>query len=198
MVLFRKIARGLGLVRPATAPPRPWRSARPLRPLGMGDLQAIRLEGPVNQVSTLAVEVALKTAEGRSIELFINSDGGDLPAALELHWTIRRHPWRVISYVEDEASSAALLIALAGDIRRARADSRMLVHRSSCAGIEGNASDLRALSWRLDAWDLRMAALIAGRTRRPLPQVEAWMRQEVEFSALEAKENGLVHEVEGI
>jgi len=83
----------------------------------------------------------LDTATPKPIKIYINSNGGDVFAAIPLIDAICNSKVPIETYVEGIAASAASLISLCGHKRYITKNSFMLIHELR-SGIEGTYSDI--------------------------------------------------------
>lgn len=130
-----------------------------------------------------------------SIDVHINSPGGDYFAGVAISNAIRRHPASVTVHVDGLAASAASVIAMAGDQLIMEPGSQLMIHDALSLAI-GNASDLRETADLLDKVSDDIAELYAAKAGnggnaelwRGLMQAETW------FNAEEAVIAGLANE----
>lgn len=83
----------------------------------------------------------LESATPKPIKIYINSNGGDVFAAIPLIDAICNSKIPIETYVEGIAASAASLISLCGHKRFITKNSFMLIHELR-SGIEGTYSDI--------------------------------------------------------
>lgn len=83
----------------------------------------------------------VETAVPKPIKIFINSNGGDIFAAIPLIDAIQNSKIPIETYVEGIAASAASLISIVGHKRFITKNSFMLIHELR-SGIEGTYSDI--------------------------------------------------------
>jgi ATP-dependent Clp protease protease subunit len=146
-------------------------------------------------VSTRAVAKALADyTDAATIEVRINSPGGDAAEGLGIYNLLRQHKASVAVRVDGAAFSAASIIAMAGDrIRMARA-SLMMIHNPWFMAI-GSADDLRTAADQLDTYtDALVAAYVESRGLDE-SDVRSWMDDELYLTGEEAVEFGLADEV---
>ena len=101
---------------------------------------------------TSASYVAEKLAEipdGATLEVHINSDGGDAFEGTAIYNLIRNAPVKTVGIVDGHAFSAATFILAACDKRIMLTGTVMLVHNAWTIAI-GNAEELRAVADDLD------------------------------------------------
>ena len=92
----------------------------------------------LNTISTLSkmiketqmIGIALGI-EPPPITIYINSEGGEVHAALSLFDFIRSSPVKIITIITGNASSAATIISLSGHERKITENSYMLIHNIS-------------------------------------------------------------------
>ena len=71
------------------------------------------------------------------INVYINSGGGEVFAAIAMAQQLQKHKAEVHTYVEGIAASAATIIAMAGDVRHMSRSSLYMIHLPS-SSIRGN------------------------------------------------------------
>lgn len=77
-----------------------------------------------------------------SINIFINSYGGEVKEGLAIYNQLKRHPAQKIVYVDGFACSIASVIAMAGDKVIMGNNTLMMIHHASMCAF-GNAEELR-------------------------------------------------------
>lgn len=130
----------------------------------------------------------------KTINLRINTEGGEVHNSTAIYNAIREHPARVIVTVDGLAASAGSFIALAGDEVRMADNAYMMIHECH-GGIMGEADDLRRQADMMEKFNDTMAAIYqkkAGKTRK---YWRAKMADESWFNAEEAKAEGLADKV---
>jgi ATP-dependent Clp protease protease subunit len=129
---------------------------------------------------------ALKDApDAKTINVYINSPGGDVFEAATIFNTLKQHPAPVNVYIQGLAASAASYIAMAGDTIQMGEGTFMMIHNAWTVAI-GNAQDMRAQAAFLDKIDGEIAGIYTRRTGQDLAQVKKWMRDETWMSAEDA------------
>lgn len=84
-----------------------------------------------------------------TIDVYINSYGGEVAEGLAIHNALQRHKAKVTTYCDGFACSAASVVFMAGDERLMNAASLLMIHNAwSCAS--GNADQLREEADRLE------------------------------------------------
>lgn len=124
----------------------------------------------------------IRAAAGRPVDLRIDSICGKLGAAVLILLEIEESRSFITTTAVGQANSAAGLVMMAGDRRRATKDALMLVHHATpfntatANEIVGGIAEYTGAS-RLAVWD--------------------WLAAEKTFSATEAKAAGLVDQIVG-
>lgn len=129
------------------------------------------------------------------LDVYINSDGGDVFAGQAIHSMLKRHKAKVNVYIDGIAASIASVIAMAGDTIYMPRNSMMMIHNPWTIAL-GNANEFRKLADDLDAMRESMIAAYqekSGIERDPLIEMldaETWL------SAEKAVEFGFADEIE--
>ncbi len=166
------------------------------RPMGEGPAALIDITGEIGVHAGDAIAAAVTRAEGKSINVAINSEGGNLLAAMSAYEALVGHCHRVSVEIIDRANSAASIIAMAGDVRTIDRHSVMMLHLPHGAVAEGGtAAHFRRMAKVCDDFADAMAAIYARRTRHSRDYAMAWMEDEVTFGAGEALRAGLANRI---
>lgn len=120
-----------------------------------------------------------------SINIHINSPGGIVREGRAIYNRLRDHPAKKVVTVDGEASSAAALIAMAGDEIRMAEGSLMLVHRAK-APVFANADELASVMRDLETIDAAQVDTYCRRTKMKPDAMMALMREDRYMSASEA------------
>jgi ATP-dependent Clp protease, protease subunit len=131
-----------------------------------------------------------------TINLRINSPGGDVFDSLAIYNMVREHPARVITHIDGLAASMASVVALAGDEVRMADNAFFMVH-DPWSVVIGNATDLRKEADLLDKVGGSLALAYQEKTGADPEQIAAWMKAETWFTAAEAVEAGFVDQISG-
>jgi ATP-dependent protease ClpP protease subunit len=170
-------------------PPRPAQ----LRPPGAA-VTRLRLVGEITVEASIPLFHAIDAARGDSIEIAIDSGGGNALCATALFELLITYPLRVVAIIE-RASSGAMLVALAADHRRIAPGARMMLHETRADLTNATADVLRSTVADLELFDSMAAEIIAAATGQPLKRVATWQRSTTTFTAAEAIEASIAHEV---
>lgn len=85
----------------------------------------------------------------KDLTVYINSDGGSVPAGVAIANMIARHKGHTTAVVDGWACSIATQIFFAADTRRIPSDAYLMIHKPSCA-LAGDANDFRHMIEMLD------------------------------------------------
>jgi len=136
----------------------------------------------------------LRDVKASTIDVHINSPGGEVYDGLAIFNALRSHKANVTVYIDGLAASAASFIAMAGDRIVAERNASLMVHNAHAVGV-GDAEDMRKLADMLDRMSGTIADIYSERAGGTVAQWRARMASETWFSADEAKAAGLVDEV---
>lgn len=121
-----------------------------------------------------SVVAELKKIEGvKTLDIFINSPGGDVFEGKTIYNTIKRFDAEKIVHIDGIAASAASFIAMAGDKIITAENATWMIHEA-WGGASGNAEDLRTIAGLLDIENAAIAGIYAARTGQPASSF--WMR----------------------
>jgi ATP-dependent protease ClpP protease subunit len=125
------------------------------------------------------------------VDVVVNCMGGPTSPALELYDMLRERETRV--HIVNGLSSGAV-IALAGRTRTIERGGTILVHGAQMA-VLGGATALQLALDQVNPCNERLVEILCERTGQPRSVAEEWLRRDTYFSAEQALEAGLVHEV---
>lgn len=146
------------------------------------------------EASQFARELANLDAD--TIDLRVNSPGGDVYDGVAIMNALRRHKARVVATIDGLAASAASFIIMAADEIIMGRGSEVMIH-DAWSGMYGNADELRSEAGHLDRISNTIAALYAERAGGEVTQWRAAMQTESWYSADEAVAAGLADKVDG-
>lgn len=131
-----------------------------------------------------------------TINLRINSPGGDVFDGVAIFNALKRHTAEVNVSVDGLAASAASFIAMSGDKVSMSPHSQMMIHEASGLAI-GNAEDMRKLADMLDKTSDSIAAIYAERAGGTVDEWRARMKDETWYTDQGAVDAGLADEILG-
>ena len=130
------------------------------------------------------------------INLYVNSPGGSVFAAVAMGAALRRHGQPVNAFIDGLAASAASVLTTYADSVEASEGSFVMIHNAWTMGA-GNAADFRAQADLLDQIDSTIVQAYVKQTGQTEQQVREWMAAETWFEAKEAVSNGFANRVAG-
>lgn len=129
-----------------------------------------------------------------TIEVRINSYGGEVFQGFAMYNALNRHPARKIVHIDGVAASIASVIALAGD-EIYMADNAFYMIHEPMAFAGGSAKELRAQADLLDKIRDQLLAVYLDRSVLSAIRLDDYIAQEKWFDATEAKNAGFVDEI---
>lgn len=136
------------------------------------------------------------TALGKvsTINLRINSPGGDVFDGLTIYNQLNAHPARVTVDVDGLCASIASVIAMAGDEIRMAGNAMMMIHNPHGMAI-GDSTEMQRVAALLDQVKGNLADTYAARTGNLRASIEAWMSDETWLTADAAVQMGFADAV---
>lgn len=130
-----------------------------------------------------------------TLNVYINSPGGDVFAGQAIYTMLKRHKAKVNVYIDGLAASIASLIAMAGDKVIMPENAMMMIH-NPWAFASGNANDFRKLADDLDKIRESMIVAYQKKTGLEKSKIIDIMDAETWLTAQECKEKGFADEIE--
>jgi ATP-dependent protease ClpP protease subunit len=149
-----------------------------------------------SDVDTSELVQQLADLDVDTINLRVNSPGGEVYGAVALGNALRRHQATVVATVDGLAASAATVVLMAADEIVMGRGAEMMVH-DVWTGILGNADELRTEAGNLDRTSDAMARIYAERAGGTASDWRTAMKAETWYSADEAVTAGLADRVDG-
>ncbi len=131
----------------------------------------------------------------QTLNLYINSAGGDVFAAQAIYSMLKRYKAKVITYIDGLAASAASLVAMAGERVIMPINAMLMIHDPWAVTI-GNSGDHRKMADELDQIRRSMVAVYAAKTGLAEKKIIELLEAETWFTAEEAVEQGFADEVQ--
>src|SRR6266852_5851954 len=130
----------------------------------------------------------------QEIHFYINSPGGSVTATLAIYDTMQFLECPISTYCMGMAASGAAILLSAGTKgkRFALPHAKVMVHQPWSQGIGGQASDVEIEMKEILKEKRRLNEILAKHTGRPLEQIEEETERNRYFTAVEAKEFGVV------
>lgn len=129
-----------------------------------------------------------------SIDVRINSYGGDVFDGLAIYRQLVDHGATVTTYVDGVAASIASIIAMAGNEIVISESGFLMIHNAWTMAY-GDSPSLRDVADRLDAVTEQLAGVYVKRTGKTKEEVAAWMNEETWFNSSDAVTNGFASRV---
>ncbi|MBZ9603960.1 ATP-dependent Clp protease proteolytic subunit [Phyllobacterium chamaecytisi] len=135
------------------------------------------------------------------LTLMINSDGGECAPSIDLYILLRRHPAPIkVALLQSRCESAAVLIALAADLRIAQADTNILLHPTSYelhkGSVRWTAKDIEEKAAELRSIDDDFNTITSQRTGCDVAIIQRESETEQPSTLAWCLANGFVHEVQ--
>lgn len=137
----------------------------------------------------------LLSLKSDKINVYINSNGGEVDAGLAIYNLLRRHSAQKTIHIDGIAASMASVIAMAGDKVVMPRTALMFVHKPWTMAA-GNADDLRKTADDLNAWESALVAAYTAKTGKTAEFISDMLREERLLSAEEAVELGFADEID--
>jgi ATP-dependent Clp protease protease subunit len=133
-------------------------------------------------------------APDRDIQLYINSPGGSLTAALSIYDAMQYVGPKVGTLCTGLAASGASILLAGGDpgMRMSLPHAQILIHQPFSQGIQGQATDIQIHAQEILRQREQVARIYAKHCGRPLEEVERSMERDFFMTPEQAKEWGLV------
>jgi len=133
----------------------------------------------------------------QEIHFYINSPGGSVTATLAIYDTMQFLECPVVTYCMGIAASGAAILLAAGakGKRYALPHAKVMIHQPWSQGSFGQASDMEIEMKEILREKRVLNEILARHTGKPIEMVEAETERDRYFTALEAKEYGLVDDV---
>jgi ATP-dependent protease ClpP protease subunit len=138
----------------------------------------------------------LQAVKAGTINLHLNTPGGDVFDGIAIHNALRQHSATVHVQVDALAASIGSVIAMAGDRITMAKHSTMMIH-DPFGYVVGNAEDMRKMSEVLDGLGDTIAGVYAERAGGSVREWRDRMLEETWYSDREAVDVGLADQVDG-
>jgi len=159
------------------------------------------LGGPIidsmaNSIIAQLLFLASKDSE-KEIQIYINSPGGILTAALAIYDTMQYIKSPVSTVCIGLAASGAAVLLSAGTKKRrfALPNSEILLHQVAVSGVSGEAVEIEIAAKQIIKLKDKVNRILVKHTGQPLERIEKDTDRDFYLSAEEAKEYGIIDEV---
>lgn len=133
---------------------------------------------------------AIRDLDVDTLEVFVNSPGGDVYDAVAIRNALRQHSARVVVTIDGLAASAASFIAAAGDEVVMAENAEIMIHDAWTIAV-GNADDMRLAASDLDRLSDNIASMYAAKAGGEPAAWRQLMKSETWYTAAEAVAAGL-------
>lgn len=164
-----------------------------------GDVAELYLYDVIDSVFGISAEAfikELKSLKAKTVNLRINSPGGDVFEARAMATAIKSYPGIVNSFIDGLAASAATYVALSASSVEMATGSFLMIHKAWTFAI-GNANDLMETAALLEKVDGSIVADYQAKTGKSAEELNALMDAETWFTAEEAQAAGFADTVAG-
>lgn len=136
-----------------------------------------------------------KHPNAKRINVYINSGGGEVFAAVAIAQQLKKHKAEVHTYVEGIAASAATLIALAGDVRHMTISGLYMIHLPSMS-VQGNRFSLDKGKEVLTKVEDLIRLTYKDKTNLSEEELTAMLEHETWLTADQAYKYGFITDIE--
>ncbi|TLS37979.1 Clp protease ClpP [Pseudalkalibacillus caeni] len=140
------------------------------------------------------IEDVLNKITSGTINLHLNSPGGDVFDGIAIYNQLKNHASKVIVHVDGLAASAASIIAMAADELIMNTGSMMMIHEASTFAW-GNKADFQKALNALEGIDKSIVDIYMTRFQGERSEIETMLQGETWFTSDEAVDVGLADRV---
>lgn len=135
-------------------------------------------------------------AKIQKIHLLIQSTGGFVGDGIALHNYLRNLPIEITTYNMGSVMSIAVLVYLAGNVRRASESATFMIHKSTVTlGAPSDAALLKVSAEGLILDDARSEAIVRALVQLPPEKWQAHERGPLTLTSAESVQFGLAHAI---
>lgn len=145
-------------------------------------------------VSAFNLSKELEKVTAKTIEVYINSYGGEVAEGLAIYNALKRHKAKVKTYVDGFACSIASVIAMAGDERYMYPTSLLMIH-NAWTYASGNSADLRKVADDLDIMTSSSIKAYKEHVNISEKEIKELLDNETWLTADEALEKGFITKI---
>lgn len=133
---------------------------------------------------------------GKPVTVRLNSPGGDLMAASVIRATMIDYPGRITVKIDGLAASAAVMVALGGDVIKIQVSAYMMIHEAA-VGLLGyfNVATLKDLIDELKVINGGIVEAYVAKTKLEAEKLNKMMADETWMTASEAVSYGFADEI---
>lgn len=154
----------------------------------------VSITGPIFDWDSTDFESAVAQADGGPIEVWVNSNGGDLQAGFAIRNILAMYPGEVVVHAIGPVHSAASVAVCVKNAKIiAHNGSAFMIHRCS-AYTDGNCEELRKTADVLEKLDDSLVAVYSERLKADEKQIRKMLSAETWLNPDEAVDLGLADE----
>jgi ATP-dependent Clp protease, protease subunit len=131
------------------------------------------------------------------IQIYINSPGGSLTAALSIYDAMQYVAPKVATLCTGLAASGASLLLAGGDpgMRMSLPHAQILIHQPFTQGIQGQASDIQIHAQEILRIRQTLNDILSRHTTQPIEKIQRDTERDFFMSAQEAKDYGIIDDI---
>ena len=157
---------------------------------------ALKLNTTLKQLEIDLLTLSIKyNSDPYPINLHINSEGGEIYAALSIVDTIINSRVKVISIIEGIACSAATLISVVCHNRIIYQNAQMMIHQLSCQGLWGKMNELEDEMKNMKSDMNAIKQIYNNHTKINFEELPKILKKDINWSSKKCKKYGLVDEI---
>ena len=145
-------------------------------------------------ISSNQVKNQLDGITAKTINVHINSGGGDVFESIAISNLLKNHAAEIIVYIDGLAASGASVIAMAADKVIMPSNTMMMIHKA-WTYASGNSDELRKTADRLDKIDGAVTQSYTSRFVGETEELETLLADETWLTAAECKTFGFCDEI---
>lgn len=134
-----------------------------------GDISSDKWWG--NEIIPTEIKESLDNANGKDLNIYINSPGGDVFAGIAIYHLLKRYQGKKVVYIDGIAASIASIIAMAGDEIIIPKNSYLMIHRA-WTFASGNINDFKKKIEILEKTDNNMVEIYKTKTFEKISEEE--------------------------
>ncbi|MEC1778408.1 head maturation protease, ClpP-related [Schinkia azotoformans] len=145
-------------------------------------------------ISSKEVRDQLNNLDVSTINIHLNSGGGDVFESIAIHNLLKSHKAKIVIHIDGLAASGASVIAMAGDKVIMPKNAMMMIHNAWTFGA-GNAKELRKIADDLEKIDTAVLESYTSKFVGEREELKQLLADETWLTAEEAKALGLADEI---
>ena len=159
-----------------------------------GDISSDSMEEGSISSSSLANELEQLDKNINTINVYINSYGGEVSEGIAIYNQLKRHPAKINTYCDSFACSIASVIFMAGD-KRIMYDNALLMIHNAWMSISGNSSEFRKAADDLDKISKASINIYLSKINISREELEKMMDEETWITSEEALSMGFATQI---